>query len=259
MIHRLLRMEHAELKENAATVEKEDQKTTMDDDDVDWLMNLPPFALRWKRLILLLRMIHMHALTGAMISYMEDMREFKAKRALESYHKLAGSTLPPAAAVKKPYDKNAPKPMAKGKALARSKTSTWRLEPEDCIHRPEQMSQPRGGRGGAMWVTCLDCGSRWERVWESLPASSNNPLPSLNPTAADAAQDRSDAIWETFQLVDTEQSKLEGIYQTLVSEKMTPMAAMGKIMEKVKTESEVEIAKQMCQNLLTQIKVGNIA
>ena len=47
MIHRLLRIEHAELKENAATVEKEDQKTTMDDDDVDWL-NLPPFALRWK-------------------------------------------------------------------------------------------------------------------------------------------------------------------------------------------------------------------
>ena len=33
------------------------------------------------------------------------------------------------------------------------------------------MSHPRGGRNGAAWITCLQCGSRWERCWESQDVS----------------------------------------------------------------------------------------
>ena len=52
-------------------------------------------------------------------------------------------------------------PMAKGKALPPSILTKGRILPTDCP-RDESRVIARGGLN--LWMTCLDCGSRWERL-----------------------------------------------------------------------------------------------
>ena len=77
--------------------------------------------------------------------------------------------------------------MAKGQALPRSKVTTFPLDHRSCPHNTEDMSGPRGTGGKfapLKWVTCLKCGSRWERVWEELAPPTVHPRakPSTAPT-----------------------------------------------------------------------------
>ena len=39
---------------------------------------------------------------------------------------------------------------------------TWPKEESQCDH--SNMSAPRGGQGNRYWITCLGCGTRWERI-----------------------------------------------------------------------------------------------
>jgi hypothetical protein len=153
------------------------------DEGAIWLTP-PPWAHRWKRMVMMTMIVSYHALTGSFISYFEMMRERAAQKAKEEYQRLAGATAAVAARTQTPKkDPKTPKPMAKGKALSRSTASEFTQEPQDCLHPAYEMSQPRGGRGGSAWVTCLRCGSRWERVWEteSQPAPSTPPVPTRAP------------------------------------------------------------------------------
>jgi len=146
--------------------------------DTEWL-EMPRAGRNWKRLVLILGVVENHATTGAILNYLEELRDRIAKEKYEEYRRAAGN--PPNPAPKsKGKNKNLPQPMAKGKALSRSTAGyPFPKEPDSCPHDPESLSNPRGGRGGLKWLTCLMCGSRWERVEEDILA----PLQS-DPTAA---------------------------------------------------------------------------
>ena len=145
------------------------QMTTVPDDDNTAWMDVPEWARRWTRLATIARIVSCHAATGSVIQYLELMRERRAQLAAEAYRRAAGTSVKASA---KPKTTSTPsrtspdvsRPMAKGNALSRSKVPDYPKEPEDCAH--ENMSHPRGGHGHA-WITCLSCGSRWERTWDS--------------------------------------------------------------------------------------------
>ena len=165
------------MKKTATSMAAEDEEkkpvrsvTFMEDEE--WL-DIPKTALRWQRMVTLLGVIMTHSDTGSIIRYMETLRDRIAQEKLKEYVKAAGSSKE---VVSKPKPKkDAPKgiPMAKGKALSRSIAvpEVPFIDPWICKHLPEDLSPPRGGMGGLKWFTCLKCGSRWERVWESEPTT----------------------------------------------------------------------------------------
>ena len=64
------------------------------------------------------------------------------------------------------------------------------MDPSMCPHNSEDMSGPRGSgskEGTIHWVTCLKCGSRWERIWEEfVPKSVRAPArPTTAPNIAE--------------------------------------------------------------------------
>ena len=140
---------------------------------------VPLYAHRWKRLVIIMDIVNTHALTGSLLTYLEQARELKATEALNLYKKLAGKTQIATHTQKTRLKfSDAPKPMAKGKPLFRSRRITSPADPSMCPHNPEDMSGPRGSgskEGTIHWVTCLKCGSRWERIWEDLVP---RPVPS---------------------------------------------------------------------------------
>jgi hypothetical protein len=166
-------------------------RTEMDEDSWTAWLAVPTWAHRWKRLVIILDIANTHALTGSLITYLEQAREFKAMEALNVYQKLPGKDQI-ATRLQKTRTQyvNVPKPMAKGRALPRSKVNTFPLDPRSCPHNQEDMSGPRGTGGKfapLKWLTCLKCGSRWERIWEDLvplPVSSQ-ARPSTAPPLAD--------------------------------------------------------------------------
>ena len=154
----------------------------MDEDSWTAWMAVPPWAHRWKRLVIILDIVNAHALTRSLLTYLEQARELKALEALDLYQKLAGKDKI-ATRLQKTRTQfvDVPKPMAKGRVLPRSKVTTFPLDPRSCPHNKEDMSGPRGtgGRFAPLkWVTCLKCGSRWERIWEDLAPQLFPPVPS---------------------------------------------------------------------------------
>jgi hypothetical protein len=120
-------------------------------------------VLRWKRVVMMTGVTINHALTGSIIAFLETMRNEHAAEALKEYKRVAGKN-----ALKihttKTSTATSLKATAKGKALTPSKTKQYPLEPANCTHPEHQMSKPRGGPGKSAWLTCLECGSRWERI-----------------------------------------------------------------------------------------------
>jgi len=140
----------------------------MDEDGFTAWMAVPHWAHRWKRLVIILDIVNTHALTGSLLTYLEKARELKALAALDAYQKLAGKDKI-ATHIQKtrtPFI-DVPKPLAKGKILARSKVTIFPLDTRSCPHNPEDMSGPRGTGGNLRLVTCLKCGQRWERFGKS--------------------------------------------------------------------------------------------
>ncbi|CAL1127455.1 unnamed protein product, partial [Cladocopium goreaui] len=78
-----------------------------------------------------------------------------------------------------------------GQPLPRSKAcKSWPKEPLDCAHEESQLRQ-RGSKD-SFWWTCLQCGSRWQRVeWE--------PDMELNAGAASSGEYRGSAGTEKIQ------------------------------------------------------------
>ena len=147
--------------------------SSMEVEDEIWI-HIPSWAHKWKRILMMLMLVTRHSETGLMIQYLEKMRQRKAQEALEEYVRCAGTDAKtPKKAVRK---SEGPMPMAKGKALSRSKAVKNPLDPELCQHKDEDLSHPRGGRNQTFWITCLRCGSRWERVQAppSPPCSSGS-------------------------------------------------------------------------------------
>ena len=133
---------------------------------------------RWKRLTSLVRITLMHAETSLIIVHQETMRNRLEQKALVAYEKARD---PLAMAKKQPKARDSwqiTKPMAKGQALTRSRKPPspqgWAKTPQSCLHA--EMSGPRGSHS-ARWVTCLGCGSRWDRVSAECGVWSEAPTP----------------------------------------------------------------------------------
>ena len=137
-----------------------------------WL-HPPRWYFNWLRVIVLTKIVTVHATMGHLLESMEKMRVRKVNELKDRLRRAEGMGLPtiPEGFTSLPTKKGkktaVDAPMAKGKPIARSKTKKWRTEPDDCLHPPHMMSNPRGGRAGHVWWTCEECGSRWERVHHS--------------------------------------------------------------------------------------------
>ena len=224
--------------------------TAMDDDRVGWI-EVPPWAHRWKRMVLMMGVSMMHALTGVIVQTLEVIRERQAAEALETYLKYASSAdraklNPPA---KKTLGTN--RPMAKGKALSRSKTQKWQMEPEDCPHT--QMSNPRGGRGETFWWTCLQCGSRWERVHsESSGSAPTEPAPKAAATPVSTTATESE-----FEMVSPKGTKVTkpvwdrmfSTYQMYRDQNLDHMQATRQLMLQAETEDQQTMVFEFIQSI----------
>ena len=161
-----------------------------------------PTLHKWKRLLMMLMLVTQHAETGLMIQYLETMRHRKAQEAWDLYVKIAGSEARTRIAQKAGRKKDGPMPMAKGKALSRSTAVKNPEDPEMCPHKAEDMSHPRGGRNNMLWVTCLRCGSRWERV----------QTPSSQPSR-DSASVEEEFVQVEVPLTDEQQTSLTKVFE----------------------------------------------
>ena len=236
-------------------------------EDTEWL-EMPKAGLRWKRLVIMLGVAENHATTGAIITYLEQMRKRIAEEKYEEYKRAAGSS---ADKVLKPKNKSqtGTKPMAKGKALSRSTACQYTLDPEVCPHAAEDLSEPRGGRGGAKWFTCLKCGSRWERVesttttpsTESIPTSSPQTSPSVNltppvakrkvemfPTAT--ASDSPSVFMTHYDWTPTASgaeifSRLDAVYNEM-NKSMTETQCIHEMMTRARNPEEISAVRQFC-------------
>jgi len=146
-----------------------------------------PKKLRgWRRFVMLLGVMMNHVDTGVVMKMMEEMRERKAQEALDAYNRLAKQPLPPT--TKKSTGSKAPPPstVIKGKELAPSKTKGYPVPTWDCQHPLTSISQPLGN-AFAKWWTCLDCGSRWERLEKPTGETTPDPWLTMNVQSGSAA------------------------------------------------------------------------
>lgn len=250
-------------------------RVVMDDGTDDVWISTPVWATKWKRLVITLGLVQTHALTGSIISYLETMRERRAQEALDQYQRLAGqtrlSTQTQEARKKTSRPSDAPKPMAKGKALSRSTVKKFPIDPEDCLHPEKDMSGPRGGHGGAKWVTCLRCGSRWERCWDSpqetvqsasgpaqtgirITAQPTQPLlpiavpPGPTETASAAAMDGEFVHVET-ETPTPQMSQLMVVYESFRHQGCTSTVAMQQMLLQAQNEEEATLVCNFWQTV----------
>ena len=113
---------------------------------------------RWKKLVIQIKLVDAHALSGSVIHHLETMRERIAEEARKAYEKASGSSVkdPKGKKQNTPKNANAPKHQTRGKPLPRSTAQKWIYDPEMCMHK--EMA-PRGN-DKQLWFTCLTCGSR---------------------------------------------------------------------------------------------------
>jgi len=231
-----------------------------DSGETIWI-ETPLWAHRWQRLVIMLALVSKHAATGCLLQHLEVMRDRHEKEAYERWQRLTQRIGPPGCkslAKAKPL-REVPMPMAKGKALSRSTTEKWKLEPETCAHHSNDMSAPRGGRGGLKWLTCLKCGSRWERI--ETVSTEPPPLAPMPGTASRSSGSQvvpqnsqgrpsdESSVDEGF-VVTSEPMKigqiepicveeqLELMYASLLSQQLTPVEALERIRNLPMTESD---------------------
>jgi hypothetical protein len=232
---------------------------------VDGIWLTPPvWALRWKRLMTLISIMKHHAATGAVLEIVELRREELAREALK---RAAAFATPKMAAYLDTIDPNAisgppvkaaakaantgPRPLAKGKALSRSTTKAWELEVANCPHPTQHLSEPRGGRGGALWLTCLKCGARWERVLEPEPkivlipqppsAPTGPPVRTTNPTPEESSSDNGFTIvQEPTPVPATLSQQLKIVYDQCLATGYNPVQAIQHMMTFAGTDAEID-------------------
>ena len=232
-------------------------------EDTEWL-EMPKAGFRWKRLVIMLGVAENHATTGAVLTYLEQLRKRIAEEKYEEYKRAAGSSR----SSDKVFTTNLRKlnrqsqtgnmPMAKGRALPRSTTSRFSLDPEVCSHAEEDLSNPRGGRGNLKWFTCLKCGSRWERVesntttqsTESDPTSSPSTSPSVNlsPSVANRRMEmqsvfRTHYDWNPTASGEEIFSRLDAVF-TELNKTMPETGCIDVMMAKARNPEELSAVQQ---------------
>jgi len=136
-----------------------DEAMTLDAETEDGIWLEPPaWAFRWKRLVTMVKVVMIHAESGSIIKALGEQRIRMELDAKKEYERLSGKTM----ATKNAKTQMPMTPQAKGKPLARSQAGPWIATPEMCTHL--QHLTTRGGRGGHKWITCMECGARWDRV-----------------------------------------------------------------------------------------------
>ena len=131
-------------------------------------------------MFLQMELVQLHVLTGTFITTLEAIRERKEQATLEAYLKCAKKKTDPlenqrsqnnSSLARRSKALREPTPMCKGAPLPPVKFvnngQKPELDPKTCLHPAADLSHPRGGQNGFKWFTCLKCGARWERVWES--------------------------------------------------------------------------------------------
>jgi hypothetical protein len=204
-----------------------------------------------------------HALTGSMITHFEKMRARREADALEEYTKAKGRLT--VCSTGKVKAKNDFTPMAKGKLLKPSiagnpsEGGTFPQDPWTCTHTGSQPLAARGGRGGQKWFTCLECGSRWER----LTATETPVPPGLSGSAASASNPQVQAPsgsplhhWEQGMMPwmsgdgssvrTTMDPRLQEIYHSYlwVSEDMTHTKAIQQMLLNCQNDQEMTVVME---------------
>ena len=139
-------------------------RTDADPEDVRRAKGKDRWPTAWRRMALRLLWATMAAATAAVVEAWDRIAERKLEEARRRNPEL--TTKERTATPNKVKKSNMVRPMAKGQPLPRSKAGKPRMEPEDCPHAEDRL-QARGGRSGEgsfLWLTCLDCGSRWTRL-----------------------------------------------------------------------------------------------
>lgn len=114
----------------------------------------------WRRLVLQLLVVSQAARFQEVLTGLDYMNDRKKKQLQD---RLDAAPSDRKKEKGRPTTSRVTTPGAKGKILApsRSATAKARLRPEDCPHAEDRVV-PRGGH--LLWFTCLDCGTRWERL-----------------------------------------------------------------------------------------------
>jgi hypothetical protein len=135
--------------------------------------NGPPLKYHrmWRIMAITMKVIGMHAETGAVLHGRGMIIQCKEAAALEKLRRITGVR----ASAKSKASHHAPtegRPKAKGRALQPSKQTTgtkaeWEAKRLTCLHPADRMKEQ--GNATGYWWRCDACLSRWERVHEAAP------------------------------------------------------------------------------------------
>ena len=166
-----------QLQEDAEPVTVEPARQAMNDDDTS-----APWQIRWKRLVLWSFVAIAHATSGMLLHVKEKIEERLVREAEEELRRVSGSSASSQQPKNPPKTKSNPKSstrVGKADSLSLSKSSGFRMNPEDCPHMPNDMICR--GNGNAYWWTCKGCGSRWNRIEKAPPVKSAPAQPTHPP------------------------------------------------------------------------------
>jgi hypothetical protein len=158
--------------------------------------NGPPLKYHrmWRIMAITMKVIGMHAETGAVLHGRGMIIQCKEAAALEKLRRITGVRT----SAKSKASHHAPtegRPKAKGRALQPSKQTTgtkaeWEAKRLTCLHPADRMKEQ--GNATGYWWRCDACLSRWERVHEAAP-------PPKAAGSATTAAPRVDTVPASFQ------------------------------------------------------------
>jgi len=115
----------------------------------------------WRRMALQLLVVSQAAQWQTVLTGLDSMSDRRTKELEERLGKTDDQATTKKNSKKASNLQRVTTPMAKGRILPPSKSVKPRIRPEDCPHVADRIVA-RGGH--ILWLTCLDCGTRWERL-----------------------------------------------------------------------------------------------
>jgi hypothetical protein len=257
----------------------------MDDDSIVWLGEMPRWAFRWRQIVLrTILLIIPHTLTGSLIIYTEQLRDRKAQEAFQEYKRKAGVTSLTGLTLRTPTSRtNAQRPKAKGQPMRPSITQNYPRPASLCSHDVNELVHRHNQHKA--WMTCLQCGSRWECCLDlpdevllaplgpAVTESGSTPVARTNPIAVTTHQTPGPVVVpaeappppapvtetpvvnhveEEFVHVDTETPQVSVMqmvelrYQSLCRE-MSHESAIQELWLSVKGQDQMQILQQFIQ------------
>ncbi len=115
------------------------------------------------------------------------------------------------------------------------------LDPELCQHKDEDLSHPRGGRNQTFWITCLRCGSRWERV--QAP-----PSPPCSSGSAKVVEE--EFVKVEAPMTSQQQTSLTAVFEMYMGQsEMTAAKAIQQTMLQASNDEEMEMVMKFSQTI----------